>query len=86
MGTSDFSWGTNRALASALRTGKEDKSATGLAGQISTQNMEPGAGLGLHWEFWSTALVEAGSKANHFLGLLKFRNMKLKKKKKKAHT
>ena len=44
MGTSDFSWGTNRALASALRTGKEDKSATGLAGQISTQDMEPGAG------------------------------------------
>ena len=25
--------------------------------------------------------MEAGSKANHFLGLLKFRNMKLKEKK-----
>lgn len=51
--------------------------------------MEPGAGQGLHWEYWSTTLVEAGSKASHFLGLLKFRNMKLKKKtkkQKKQHT
>ena len=84
MGTSDFNWGTNWALASALRTGKEDKSATGR----TNQHTRYGA--------WGRARSALGVLVYHLGGgreqgqsfsrTSEIQKHEIKKKKKKQHT